>query len=77
MQSFAITAFTTENATAPPPDLVAFFSGVEGEPSTGASSHYEVRDVCLGFCYDPKAGLGYRAENQRCTYGADGKEHCY
>ena len=27
--------------------------------------------------YDPKAGLGYRAENQRCGRGPDGKEFCY
>jgi hypothetical protein len=77
MEGFAISAFTTENATPPPADLVAFFREVEGVPSIGASSNDEVRDVCLGFCYDPKAGLGYRAENQRCAYRADGKEHCY
>jgi hypothetical protein len=76
-ESFAITAFTTENATAPPADLVDFFRVVEGAPPTGAGSHYEVRDVCLGFCYDPKAGLGYSAENQRCAIGVDGKERCY
>jgi hypothetical protein len=77
MDSFAITAFTTENATPPPAELVAFFHRVEEAPSIGASSHDEVRDVCLGFCYDPKAGLGYRADNQRCWYPADRKEHCY
>ena len=65
--SFAITAFTTENHVAPPAELVDFFRGMEGAPPTGAGSRYEVRDVCLGFCYDPKAGLGYRAENQRCA----------
>jgi hypothetical protein len=75
--SFAITAFTTENHVAPPAELVDFFSGMEGAPPTGAGSHYEMRDVCLGFCYDPKAGLGYTAENQRCATGVDGKEHCY
>src|ERR1700728_107100 len=77
MESFAIAAFTTEKATIPPADLVDFFRAIIGSPSTGASSHYEVRDVCLGFCYDPKAGLGYTAENQRCVSGADGKERCY
>jgi hypothetical protein len=77
MESPAITAFTTENATFPPAELVDFFRAAEGAPSTGANSHYEVRDVCLGFCYDPKAGLGYTAENQRCAIGVDGKEHCY
>ena len=77
MDSFRITAFTTENATPPPADLVNFFREVEGAPSAGEGSHYEVRDVCLGFCYDPKAGLGYSAENQRCATRPDGKELCY
>jgi hypothetical protein len=77
MDSFAITAFTTENATPPPGVLVDFFQELERSPSIGAGSRYEMRDVCFGFCYDPKAGLGYTAENQRCVTGADGKEHCY
>jgi hypothetical protein len=77
MDSFRITAFTTENATPPPADLVNFFREVEGAPSAGEGSHYDVRDVCLGFCYDPKAGLGYSAENQRCATRPDGKELCY
>ncbi len=77
MGSFAITAFTTENRTPAPADLVAFFLEVEGAPSIGETTHDEVRDVCLGFCYDPKAGLGDRAENERCAYRADGKQRCY
>lgn len=74
--TFAITAFTTENATPPPPELQAFLRETEEAPSIGPNSQYEVRDVCLGFCYDPKAGLGYSAENQRCTDRTDGV-HCY
>jgi hypothetical protein len=72
-----ITAFTTENSSPPPAALVAFFREVEGIPSIGASSNDEVRDVCLGFCYDPKAGLGYSAENQRCATREYGREVCY
>ena len=72
-----ITAFTTENSSPPPAALVAFFREVEGIPSIGASSNDEVRDVCFGFCYDPKAGLGYRADNQRCATRAHGEELCY
>jgi hypothetical protein len=77
MESFAIAAFTTETATPPPAPLVAFLREVEGVPSIVATSNDEVRDVCLGFCYDPKAGLGYRAENQRCAERENGKEDCY
>jgi len=77
MGSLAITAFTTENATSPPKELIAFFNDIERAPTSDQSWHYEVRDVCLGFCYDPKAGLGYSAENQRCRYGLDNRERCY
>jgi hypothetical protein len=77
MQRYEIAAFTTENATAPPAELVAFFRGIVAMPSDGPHQRYEVRDVCLGFCFDPQAGLGYRALNQRCREGADNKEYCY
>jgi hypothetical protein len=76
MGSFKIAAFTTENSSPPPPELPTFLKEVEAEPSLGLSSRYNVRDICLGFCYDPKAGLGYIAENQRCAERPDGKELC-
>jgi len=56
---------------------MTFFRAVETLPSKASSSQYDMRGVCRGFCYDPKAGLGYRAENQRCLESTDGKEHCY
>jgi len=77
MRRGAIAAFTTENATAPPPEVVALFRGIVDIPTDGPRYDYEVRDVCLGFCYDPQAGLGYRALNQRCRSGNDTKEYCY
>ncbi|MBZ5687748.1 MAG: hypothetical protein LAP86_22265 [Acidobacteriia bacterium] len=75
--TYAITAFTTENGVSPPKELVELFRMLEISPSEGSSRQYVVRDVCMGFCYDPKAGLGYTAENQRCGYGVDGRERCY
>lgn len=77
MGTHAITAFTTENGVSPPKELVEFFRRLEAFPSEKSAPQYLVRDVCMGFCYDPKAGLGYRAENQRCGYALDGKERCY
>jgi hypothetical protein len=77
MGSFKITAFTTENSTPPPAELRTFLGVVEREPSLGKNSRYELRDVCLGFCYDPKAGLGDRAQNERCSQRPDGSELCY
>lgn len=76
-RTYAIFAFTTENRVPPPPEMVAFFRLVEGLPLKDAGLQHELRDVCLGFCYDPKAGLGYRADNQRCSIRLDGKEVCY
>lgn len=75
--SFMIAAFTTENATPPPRELPTFLNEVEREVRLGPISRHSIRDICLGFCYDPKAGLGYIAENQRCTERPDGKELCY
>lgn len=77
MATFAITASTTENGVSPPAEVVQFFRKLEKSSSSNSGPQYVVRDVCLGFCYDPKAGLGYRAENQRCGYGLDGRERCY
>ena len=75
--NYTISAFTTENQVPPPQELVKFFKEVESVPLIGNGATYEVRDVCLGFCYDPKAGLGYRAENERCRETLDRKELCY
>ncbi len=72
----AIAVFTTENSTSPPKRLVDFVQDIENVPSHGQVWHSTIRDVCLQFCYDPIAGLGYRAENQRCRTGLDNKEHC-
>jgi hypothetical protein len=77
MGSFKITAFTTENATPPPSKLRTFLADIEREPPLNTSQRYELRDVCLGFCYDPKAGLGDRAENERCSQRPDGSDLCY
>ena len=71
-----VASFTTENSTLPPKQLVDFVQDIENAPLHGQVWHSTIRDVCLQFCYDPIAGLGYRAENQRCRTGLDNKEHC-
>lgn len=60
-----IKAYTTENGMTPPTEIVALFSdlqNVSGPPEI----QWELRDVCLGFCYDPSAGLGFLSANHRC-----------
>lgn len=66
--SHGISAFTTEYPATPPIELVRTFRELDGlKPDW--TSRGKTRDVCLGFCYDPVAGLGLAAANQRCGYG--------
>lgn len=60
-----VLAFTSENGTEPPPQLIGLFRDLES--GTPREERLEVmKDVCLGFCYDPLAGLGYVYLNARC-----------
>jgi hypothetical protein len=58
-------AFTSEYGTEPPKEVVDLFHDLE--PVAPAARNLEtLKDVCLGFCYDPPAGLGLRYLNDRC-----------
>ena len=50
-------AFTTENGLKPPLVVTSLFYEIEALPSS-APIRQGIRDVCLGFCYDPVGGLG-------------------
>jgi hypothetical protein len=50
-------AFTTEYHTKPPHEVTDLFSFIEDQPTRPVMSGV-IRDVCLGFCYDPHAALG-------------------
>jgi hypothetical protein len=60
-----VLAFTTEYGSTPPKEVVDLFRDLESvvpiETSLGT-----VADVCLGFCYDPVAGLGLADTSIRC-----------
>jgi hypothetical protein len=56
---------TTENGTAPPKEIVALFRDIEAAPRS-AETQSELKDVCLGFCYDPLSAMGYLYSNHRC-----------
>jgi hypothetical protein len=49
-------AFTTENRTAPPPEVTDLFHEIDTLPAR-EERLWAVQDVCLGFCYDPVAAL--------------------
>ena len=68
--SQGVTAFTSEFGTEPPSEIVDLFRNLES--STPAERNLgTLKDVCLGFCYDPLAGLGLLYMNDRCK-GQDG-----
>jgi hypothetical protein len=61
-----VLAFTTEYGTEPPREVVDLFHDLESL----APIEKELRtegDVCMGFCYDPLAGLGLANINDRCV----------
>ncbi len=55
-------AFTSEYHTAPPREVTDVFQEIENLP--GQPRPFAIRDVCLGFCYDPVAALGFWYSNQ-------------
>ena len=59
--------FSSEFDTRPPAEIVEFFHQVQAL-TPNYSSTQQWKDVCLGFCYDPAAGLGALYANQRCFY---------
>ncbi|HMD83254.1 MAG TPA: hypothetical protein VKO18_00975 [Terriglobia bacterium] len=71
-----VLAFTSEYRTAPPREIVDLFHELEASSSTGEWKKYPMKDVCLGFCYDPLAGLGFLYSNQRCRTDENGKTWC-
>jgi hypothetical protein len=57
-------AFSTEYGTKPPQEIRDLL--VQAENLPGSQLSITIQDVCLGFCYDPVAGLGFWSYNQRC-----------
>lgn len=69
-----IQTYTSELGTVPPQDLIDLFDEIETQKVELRPSA-TLRDVCLGFCYDPPAGLGFIYENSRCFTDMTGT-HC-
>jgi hypothetical protein len=57
-------AFTTEFGTTPPDEVTDLFNELQKLPAL-EERPFAVRDVCLGFCYDPVAALGFSILPQR------------
>jgi hypothetical protein len=57
-------AFTSEYGTVPPKEVRDLFHELAKLPLS-EERLFAVRDVCLGFCYDPVAALGFSILQQR------------
>jgi hypothetical protein len=57
-------AFTSEQGTSPPKEVTDWFRQIESMPLRD-EEQFALRDVCLGFCYDPLAALGFAVLPQR------------
>ena len=68
-------AFTTEYRSVPPEEIPDIFHEIEALPA-GTVKSWPVHDICLGFCYDPLAALGFVYSNERCFVPLDGITRC-
>jgi len=64
-------SYTTANGSLPPRDLVDLFNDLEHLPHA-SETQSELKDVCLGFCYDPLSAMGYLYANHRCSNAGPG-----
>jgi hypothetical protein len=60
-------AFTSERWTEPPKQAVELFQALMNAAHPDKPLP-DGKDICFGFCYDPLAGLGFEAFNDRCGY---------
>ncbi len=60
-----VLAFTTEYGTKPPKEVVDLFHDLESV-AKAEKERRTVNDICMGFCYDPLAGLGLDTMRDRC-----------
>lgn len=58
-------AYTTDQGATPPQEIIDLFRDLQKTPRS-EEGQSEMRDVCLGFCYDPLSGLGRLYANYRC-----------
>ena len=66
--------YGTPNETVPPKEVTDLFLELNQlSRSTPTQSRLsELRDICLGFCYDPLSAMGYLYSNHRCFNNGHG-----
>jgi hypothetical protein len=69
--------FTSEYKTTPPREIVELFHEIDGIRPTEEWGTFSIKDICLGFCYDPLAELGLVYANNRCLTVEGRKTRCW
>jgi len=64
-QGFGLRVYGASNGSNPPEEIVDLFRELDGAPRS-SETHSELKDVCLGFCYDPLSAMGWLYANHRC-----------
>jgi len=75
VETSGVHSYTFETATTPPPAIVELFHDLQAAPRFPGTRSSVMKDVCLGFCYDPLSGLGALYSNHRCFNDGHGT-HC-
>lgn len=65
LQGSGLRVYGIATRTAPPQEVVDLFQQLNDVPRT-AESGSELKDVCLGFCYDALSAMGRLYSNHRC-----------
>jgi hypothetical protein len=66
-EGIGLRAYTSDKGPTPPKEIVELFDEVARIPRVPATQS-EMKDVCLGFCYDALSALGLLYANHRCPY---------
>jgi hypothetical protein len=64
LEDSRLLTFSSERGTSPPQEVIDWFHQIESLPLRD-EHRIAIRDVCLGFCYDPMAALGFGVLPQR------------
>jgi len=73
VQRAGFRVYGTPNKTAPPQEITDLFHDLDKIPRS-PEPQTELRDVCLGFCYDPYSAMGSLYANHRCRNNDSGFE---
>jgi len=65
VEGSGLKVYGTANGSPPPQEIVDLFHDLDKIPRS-SETQSELKDVCLGFCYDPLSGLGSLYANHRC-----------